>query len=102
MNSVKDKIRITTHTLRTPGSPVRDPEKGPLGPNPIPEVGQLSADLTNNGVRLTQLWVIFLIKLNFRVIVDPEWSLAPMDHFRVKFDPGVFRVQRIIVLHIKL
>ena len=51
-----------------------------------PEIGQLSADLTTNGVRLTQLWVTFRIKLtDFRVIVDPEWSLAPMDPFRVNF-----------------
>ena len=51
-----------------------------------PEIGQLSADLTNNGVRLTQLWVTFRVKLtDFRVIVDPEWSLAPMDPFRVNF-----------------
>ena len=52
-----------------------------------------SADLTNNGVRLTRLWVIFRVKLtDFWVIVDPEWSLAEMDPFRVKHDPGVFRV----------
>ena len=53
------------------------------------EIGQLSAHLTNNGVRLSQLWVIFRIRLtDFRVIVDPEWSLAPMDpNFQVKFDP---------------
>ena len=50
------------------------------------EIGQLSADLTNNRVRLTQLWVTFRVKLTvFRVIVDPEWSLAPMDSFRVNF-----------------
>ena len=30
---------------------------------------------------------------DFRVILDPEWSLAPMDPFRVKFDPGVYRVE---------
>ena len=65
----------------------------PFRVNNDPEIGQLSADLTNNGVRLTQLWVIFHVKLtDFRIIVDPEWSLAPMDPFRVKFDPGVFRV----------
>ena len=75
--------------LKHPGQ--RDPEKGPLGPNSIPghydpEIGQLIADLTNNGVRLTQLWVTFRVKLtDFRVIVDPEWSLAPMDPFRVNF-----------------
>ena len=58
-----------------------------------PEFGQLCAGLTNNEVKLTQIWVKFLVKLtDFRVIVDPEWSLAPMDPFRVKFEPGVFRV----------
>ena len=57
--------------------------------------GQLSADLTNNGVKLTQLWVIFGIKLtDFRVIVDLEWSLAPMDRFLVMFDPGVLECSR--------
>ena len=29
---------------------------------------------------------------DFRVLLDQEWSLAPMDPFRVKFDPGVFKV----------
>ena len=29
------------------------------------------------------------------VIVDSEWSLAPMDSFRVKFGPGVFRVYKL-------
>ena len=69
-----------------------DPEKGPLGVhtqflvNNDPEFRQLSVNLTkiNDGVRLTQLWVIF------RVIVDPEWSLTPIDPFRVKYDSGVF------------
>ena len=51
-----------------------------------PEVGQLSADLTNN-------WVIFRVQLtDFRVIVNPEWSLAPMDPFPGHADPGAFRV----------
>ena len=53
------------------------------------EFGQLFA-VTNYSVSLTQLWVIFRVKLtDFRVIVDPEWSLAPMDPFSVKFEPGV-------------
>ena len=45
-------------------------------------MGQLSADLTNNGVRLTQLRVIFRVKLtDFPVIVDPDgvwpqWTLS--------------------------
>ena len=54
----------------------------PFRVNSDPECGQLSADLINKGVRLTQLWVIFRVKLtDFRVIVDPEWILAPMDPF---------------------
>ena len=53
-----------------------------------------SVKLTNNGVRLTQILVIFRVKLtDFRVIVDPEWSLAPMDPFPGHADPGVLRVQ---------
>ena len=35
----------------------------PFRVNSDPECGQLSADLTNKGVRLTQLWVIFRVKL---------------------------------------
>ena len=72
-----------------------DPERVHWGQIPFlvkddPEIGQLSADLKNNGVSLTLLWVIFRVRLtDFRVIVEPEWSFAPMDPFRVKFDPGV-------------
>ena len=52
-----------------------------------PEFDQLSGDLTNNGFRLTQLWVIFRFRLTyFRVIVDPERSLTLMDPFRVKLE----------------
>ena len=39
-------------------------------------------------------------RTDFRVIVDPEWSLAPMDPFRVKFDPDVFRVSMVSMKHI--
>ena len=47
--------------------------------NDDPEISQL----TNNGVSLTQLWVIFRVNLtDFRVIVDPEWSLAQWTLFR--------------------
>ena len=54
----KEKIvaaKLSIHSKNTRVS--CDPEKGPLGPNSIrglkddPEIGQLSADLTNNGVR---------------------------------------------------
>ena len=53
----------------------RDQEKCPLGPNSIPghTMTRKSVKLTNNGVRLTQLWVISRVKLtDFRVIIDPE------------------------------
>ena len=85
------------YTLKTPRVKL-DPERVHWGQTPYrvkddPEICQLSADLTNNGVRLTQLCVIFRVRLtDFRVIADPEWSLPPMDPLRVKFDPGVFRV----------
>ena len=54
-----------------------------------PEIGQLSADLTNNGVRLTQLWVTFRVKFtDCRVIVDPEcswpqWTLSGSHTIRI-------------------
>ena len=68
----------------------RDPEKGPFRVNDDSEISQTDT----KWVRLTQLWVIFRIKLtDFRVIVDPEWSCAPMDPFPSYADPGVFRVQ---------
>ena len=73
------KKRILVHSKNTRVK--LDPERVHWGQTPFwikddPEIGQLSADLTNNGVRLT----------DFRVIVDLEWS---MDPFWVKFDPGV-------------
>ena len=65
--------------------------KTPFRVKDDPEIGQFSADLTNNGVRLTQLWVTFRVKLtDFRVIVDPEWSLAPMGQFPGQFLTRVF------------
>ena len=85
------------HSKKHPGQ-LRYSEKVHWGQTPFrvkddPEIGQLSADWTNNGVRLTNLWVTFRVKLtDFRVIVDPEWSLAPMDPFLRHADPGVFRV----------
>ena len=81
--------------LKTPGSawPGKRVHWGqtPFWVKDDPEIGQLSADLTNNGGRLTQLWVTFCVKLtDFWVIIDPEWSLAPMDPSRVNFWPGCF------------
>ena len=70
-----------------------DPERVHWGETPFrvkddPEICQLSADLTNNGVRLTQLWVIFRVRLTD----FPEWSLAPMDPFPGQVLPGCFMV----------
>ena len=48
-----------------------DPELG----QSVPITGHVCGELTD-----------------FRVIVDPEWSLAPMDPFPCHADPGVFRV----------
>ena len=48
-----------------------DPELG----QPDPIISQVCRKLTN-----------------FRVIFDPEWSLAPMDPFPGHADPGIFRV----------
>ena len=63
------------------------------------EFGQLYADLTNNEVRLTQFWVRFRVKLiNFRVIADPEWSLAPMDPFSGHAVPGCFFFRKLASL----
>ena len=80
--------------LKTGTRVSRDPEKGSFGAklHSGSTTTRKSVRLTNNGVRLTQLWVIFRVKLtDFRVIVDPEWSLAPMDPFPGHADPGVFR-----------
>ena len=58
-----------------------------------PEFGQRVADLTNNEVDLNSglysAWS-FSEVADFRVIIDPEFSVTPMDPF--KFDPGVFTV----------
>ena len=52
-----------------------------------PELGQSAHIICQVCGKLTDL----------RVILDPEWSLAPMDPFRVKFDPGVFRVYSTVI-----
>ena len=73
----------------------RDPEKSPFGAklHSGSTMTRKSLKLTNNRVRLTQIWVIFRVKLtDFRVNDDPEWSLTPMDPFPGHADPGVFRV----------
>ena len=82
----------TVCTLKTPGSAGTRKKGGQLGPNGS-MMTRKSVKFTNNGVRLTQLLVIFRVKLtDFRVIVYPEWSLAPMDPFPGHADPVVFIV----------
>ena len=54
--------------------------------------------MTQSWVNLTPLFVKAAGKLtDFRDILDPG-SLAPMDPFWVKFDPGVFRVKKNLSL----
>ena len=53
----------------------------PFRVNDDPEIGQLYADLTNNGVRLTQLWVIFRVQLTDFLVIDgvwPQWTLSEL------------------------
>ena len=56
----------------------------PFRVNDDPEIGQLSADLTNNGVRLTQLWVIFLVKLTdlpvAKFFIPPQFRTPVRTH----------------------
>ena len=84
-------IRILYTLLKHPGQ--RDPQKGPLGPTPFrvnedPEISQLDAkydpDLGQSDPIICQF------ATDFRVIVDPEWSLAPMDPFPGHGWPGCF------------
>ena len=61
--------------------------------NPLEILDACADSPVGSSVKLTQLWVIFRIKLtDFGVIVDPEWSLSGMDPFPGHADPGVFRV----------
>ena len=62
-----------------------DPEISQLDAGYDPELGQSDPITCQVCRKLT----------NFRVIFDPEWSLAPMDPFPGHADPGVFRVYRL-------
>ena len=97
------KLHHTDYLKKTPGSNLT--RKGSIGAklHSGSTMTRKSVSLTWN---MTQCWVnrsdpiicqVCGKLTNFRVILDPEWSLAPMDPFRVKFDPGIFRV----VLYIK-
>ena len=86
-----------SNTLKTPGSEI-GPERVHWGQTPFrvnddlkisqldtecdPELGQSDPIMCHVCRKLT----------NFRVIFDPEWSLAPMDPFPGHADLGVFRV----------
>ena len=72
------------YTLKTPGSNLT--RKGiiawgqtPFRVNGDPGISQSDPIICQFCGKLT----------DFRVILDPEWSLAPMDSFRVRFDPSV-------------
>ena len=66
-------------SIKAPGSAMtRKTVQTPFRVNHDPEISQIN----KYWGRLTQLWVIFRVKLtDFRVIVDPEWSLAPNGPF---------------------
>ena len=75
------------HWGQTPFRVNDDPEISQPDAEYDPELGQSDPIICQIRRKLT----------DFRVILDPEWSLAPMDPFRVKFDPGVFRADRRII-----
>ena len=83
---------------KTPGSKL-DPERVHWGQTPFqinddPEISQLDAEYDPELGQSDPIVCQVCRELtDFRVIVDPEWSLAPMDPFPGHADPGVFRVQ---------
>ena len=88
-------IRKASFTLKTPGSEI-DPERVHWGQTPFrvnddPEISQLDAECDPELGQSDPIISQVCRKLtNFRVIFDPEWSLAPMDPFPGHADPGVF------------
>ena len=92
-----DKICTYMYTLKTPGSEI-DPERVHWGQTPFrvnddPEISQLDAESDPELGQSDPIICQVCRKLtNFRVICDPEWSLAPMDPFPGHADPGVLRV----------
>ena len=94
-------IAIVIHSKKN--SRVRfDPEKSPMGPDPF--LGQTDLE---SGYKLPESWVqnVFLTRIpgqsdldsgsvwpGFRVGLTPKWVWPPRTLFRVKSDPGVFRV----------
>ena len=76
------------YTLKTPGS-AWPGKRVHRGQTPFRVKTRKSVNLTRD---VTQSWVIltplFVNLTDFRVIVDPEWSLAPMDPFPGHGWPG--------------
>ena len=74
------------------------PGKGPWGQTPFqvnddPEISQLDEEYDPELDQSDPIVCQVCRKLtDFWVIVDPEWSLAPMDPFPGHADPGVFKV----------
>ena len=70
----------------------------PFRVNDDPEISQLDAkyyqELGQSDPIICQLWVnltpLFVNLTDFRVTVDPEWSLAPTDSFPGHGWPGCF------------
>ena len=92
-----------SHTLKTPGSEI-DPERvqcvqTPFRVNDDPEISQLDAECDPELVQSDPIICHVCRKLtNFRVIFDPEWSLAPMDPFpgHAQCDPELVQSDPII------
>ena len=82
------------HSIKTLGSNLT--RKGSIGAklhSDDPEISQPDAEYDPELFQSDLIICQVCGKLtDFWVILDLEWSLAPMDPFRVKFDPGVFRV----------
>ena len=67
--------------------------QAPFRVNDDPEISQLDAEYDPMLGQSDPIVCLVCRKLtDFRVIVDPEWSLAPTDPFPGHVDPGVFRV----------
>ena len=85
------------YTLKTPESEI-DPERVHWGQTPFrvnddPEISQLDTECDPElGQSDPIICQVCRNLANFRVIFDPEWSLAPMDPFSGHADPDVFRV----------
>ena len=83
-------------TLKTPGSEI-DSERVHWGQTPFqvnahPEISQLDTECDPELGQSDPIICQVCRKLtNFRVIFNPEWSLAPMDPFPGHADPGVLK-----------